>query len=200
MRDAALVLQLRTLEEVSVAGGTHPNRNKNSNNSGANQVGSADGGASALGSLLNFKDQLAVALGGVGLRGGTAGNGNAGGSVDAQLQHRQLQSERSARNSLGDGGGGGESGGTVRASVDGGGEEEQAAAHEDGSFTYRGQRVRVKERVRVGNQDPALMAALAKLSALEHHIAVNRNSLQIVMGRDGLESEESDDDDDDDDD
>ena len=34
----------------------------------------------------------------------------------------------------------------------------------------------------MSTQDPALMAALAKLSALEHHVAVNRNNLRIVMG------------------
>ena len=44
----------------------------------------------------------------------------------------------------------------------------------------------------MGNQDPALMAALAKLSALEHHVAVNRNSLGIVMGggKDGYGDED----------
>ena len=83
----------------------------------------------------------------------------------------------------GGGGGGGSDGGNEENNSNINTEDETIGrAHADGSYTYRGQRVRVKERVRVGNQDPALMAALAKLSALEHHVAVNRNSLGIVMG------------------
>ena len=54
--------------------------------------------------------------------------------------------------------------------------------------------------MRVSNQDPALMAALAKLGALEHHVAVNRNSLEIVMGGGKGDCGDGDDDDDDDDD
>ena len=49
-------------------------------------------------------------------------------------------------------------------------------------FVYRGQEVRVKEKVRVESQDPSLMAAMAKLSALEHGVRVSRRALGIVMG------------------
>lgn len=49
-------------------------------------------------------------------------------------------------------------------------------------FTYKGQEVKVREKVRVESQDPALMAVMAKLSALGHGVAVWRRSLSIVMG------------------
>lgn len=49
-------------------------------------------------------------------------------------------------------------------------------------FIYRGQEVKVREKVRVESQDPALMAVMAKLSALGHGVAVWRHSLSIVMG------------------
>ncbi|KAF2150211.1 hypothetical protein K461DRAFT_296586 [Myriangium duriaei CBS 260.36] len=60
----------------------------------------------------------------------------------------------------------------------------QAPLHDehDEAFTYRGQQVRVKEKVRVETQDPSLMAALAKLSALEHTVALMRRALDVVMG------------------
>jgi hypothetical protein len=54
----------------------------------------------------------------------------------------------------------------------------------DRTFTYRGQEVRVKEKIRVESQDPALMSAMAKLNALEHSVMLNRRALNIVMGRD----------------
>lgn len=49
-------------------------------------------------------------------------------------------------------------------------------------FTFKGQEVKVREKVRVESQDPALMAVMAKLSALGHGVAVWRRSLSIVMG------------------
>ncbi|MCJ1287349.1 hypothetical protein MMC26_006698 [Xylographa opegraphella] len=49
-------------------------------------------------------------------------------------------------------------------------------------FTFRGQEVRVREKVRVESQDPSLMSVMAKLSALEHGVGVARRSLAIVMG------------------
>lgn len=55
-------------------------------------------------------------------------------------------------------------------------------------FTYRDQQVRVREKVKVESQDPALMAMMAKLSALGHAVAVWRHNLSIVMG---VESEET---------
>ena len=51
-------------------------------------------------------------------------------------------------------------------------------------FVYRGQDVKVREKVRVESQDPSLMAVMAKLSALEHSVGVARRSLSIVMGLD----------------
>ena len=51
-------------------------------------------------------------------------------------------------------------------------------------FTYKGQEVRVREKVKVESQDPSLMAVMAKLSALEHGIGIARKSLAIVMGLD----------------
>lgn len=47
---------------------------------------------------------------------------------------------------------------------------------------YRGQEVRVREKVRVESQDPSLMAVMAKLSALEHGVRVCRRALEVVMG------------------
>ncbi|KAF2691517.1 hypothetical protein K458DRAFT_411240 [Lentithecium fluviatile CBS 122367] len=53
----------------------------------------------------------------------------------------------------------------------------------DRTFTYRGQEVRVKEKIRVESQDPALMSAMAKLNALEHSVMLSRKALHMVMGR-----------------
>ncbi|KAL9071144.1 MAG: hypothetical protein Q9157_005580 [Trypethelium eluteriae] len=57
--------------------------------------------------------------------------------------------------------------------------------HEEANevFMYKGEEVRVKEKVRVESQDPSLMAAFAKLSALEHSVALSRKALDVVMGR-----------------
>ncbi len=54
----------------------------------------------------------------------------------------------------------------------------------DEVFAYRGQDVRVKEKVTVESQDPSLMAAMAKLAALEHHVAAAQRSLATVMEED----------------
>jgi hypothetical protein len=54
----------------------------------------------------------------------------------------------------------------------------------DQIFTYKGQEVKVKEKVRVESQDPNLMAAMAKLNALERSVALGRKALDIVMGED----------------
>ncbi|KAK5015357.1 hypothetical protein LTR39_002660, partial [Cryomyces antarcticus] len=58
--------------------------------------------------------------------------------------------------------------------------------HDEASeyFPWKGQDVRVKDKVRVESQDPSLMAAMAKLSALEHNVALSRRALDAVMGRD----------------
>lgn len=50
-------------------------------------------------------------------------------------------------------------------------------------FTYKGQEVKVKEKVRVESQDPNLIAAMAKLNALERRMALGRKALDIVMGQ-----------------
>ena len=49
-------------------------------------------------------------------------------------------------------------------------------------FMFRGEQVKVREKIRVESQDPSLMAVMAKLSALEHGVAASRNNLSIVMG------------------
>lgn len=59
----------------------------------------------------------------------------------------------------------------------------------DRTFTYKGQEVRVKEKIRVESQDPALMAIMAKLGAVDHSVSLSVKALNIVMGRD--ESSES---------
>ncbi|KAK3052480.1 hypothetical protein LTR09_006334 [Extremus antarcticus] len=56
-------------------------------------------------------------------------------------------------------------------------------AHE--IFTYKGQDVRVREKVRVESQDPSLMSAMAKLGALERCVVVWRRGLGVVMGEEG---------------
>ncbi|KAF2819988.1 hypothetical protein CC86DRAFT_305730 [Ophiobolus disseminans] len=62
----------------------------------------------------------------------------------------------------------------------------RAPAHDeaDRTFKYKGQDVRVKEKVRVETQDPSLISASAKLNALEHSIMLSRKALNIVMGND----------------
>lgn len=54
----------------------------------------------------------------------------------------------------------------------------------DQVFTYKDQEVKVREKVRVESQDPNLMAAMAKLNALERSVALGRKALDIVMGQD----------------
>lgn len=40
----------------------------------------------------------------------------------------------------------------------------------------------VREKLKVESQDPALLSAMAKLSALEHGAAMSRRALSTVMG------------------
>lgn len=54
-------------------------------------------------------------------------------------------------------------------------------AHE--TYMYKGQEVRVRDKVRVESQDPSLMSAMAKLGALERSAALVRRALDVVMGR-----------------
>ena len=49
-------------------------------------------------------------------------------------------------------------------------------------FSFKGQDVKVKEKVRVESQDPSLIAAMIKLNALEHSISLSREALRVVMG------------------
>ena len=58
----------------------------------------------------------------------------------------------------------------------------------DRAFTYKNSQVRVKEKIRVETQDPALISASAKLNALEHSLMLSRKALDIVMGRDEPEN------------
>ena len=67
------------------------------------------------------------------------------------------------------------------AAVGGGRQVFHDEAHE--VYLYKGQEVRVREKVRVESQDPCLMAAYAKLAALERSIAVARRGLDVVMGK-----------------
>jgi hypothetical protein len=53
----------------------------------------------------------------------------------------------------------------------------------DKLFTFKGQEVTVKEKIRVESQDPNLMAAMAKMNALERSVALGRKALEIVMGK-----------------
>lgn len=65
-----------------------------------------------------------------------------------------------------------------------GGTRHHAHDEVDRTFKYRGQEVRVKEKIRIESQDPALMAVAAKISALDHSISLSRRALSIVMGKD----------------
>ena len=58
----------------------------------------------------------------------------------------------------------------------------QTHDEEEETFVYRGEEVRVREKVRVESGDPSLMAIMAKLAALEHACEVAKRSLAIVMG------------------
>ncbi|KAK2733120.1 hypothetical protein FQN55_003734 [Onygenales sp. PD_40] len=56
-------------------------------------------------------------------------------------------------------------------------------------FNWNGEEVRVKEKTRVESQDPSLMSAMAKLTALEHEVARWRSALASVMGEEDTDSE-----------
>jgi hypothetical protein len=55
--------------------------------------------------------------------------------------------------------------------------------HDEGEelFPWKGETVKVREKVRVDSQDPSLMAVLAKLAALEHKTMAERTALAVVM-------------------
>jgi hypothetical protein len=53
----------------------------------------------------------------------------------------------------------------------------------DEVFMYRGEEVRVREKVRVeGSADPSLLSLGAKLGALERTVAERRKGLEVLMG------------------
>jgi hypothetical protein len=61
----------------------------------------------------------------------------------------------------------------------------------DQTFQFRGEEVRVKEKVRVESaSDPSLMAVMAKVGALEHGVRHLSRALGTVMGVEGDESED----------
>lgn len=53
----------------------------------------------------------------------------------------------------------------------------------DDIFSWRGQDVKVREKVRVESSDPKLMAALAKLNSIERTVALARKALDALMGQ-----------------
>ena len=61
----------------------------------------------------------------------------------------------------------------------------RAPTHDEADeiFNYKGQNVRVREKVRVESQAPSLMAAMAKLGALEHTVALSARALDVLMGK-----------------
>lgn len=63
--------------------------------------------------------------------------------------------------------------------------------HDEASdlFMWKGEEVRVKEKIRVESQDPNLMAVMAKLTALEHEVMKWMSGLKVLMGNDDTESE-----------
>lgn len=48
-------------------------------------------------------------------------------------------------------------------------------------FKYKGERVRVRDSVKVESQDPNLMAVWAKLGGVEHIISSAVKGLEVVM-------------------
>jgi hypothetical protein len=63
-----------------------------------------------------------------------------------------------------------------------GGTRTPAHDEADKVYKYKGHDVRVKEKIRVETQDPALISASAKLNALEHSLMLRRKALNMVMG------------------
>lgn len=64
-------------------------------------------------------------------------------------------------------------------------------AHDEAGdvFTWKGEEVHVREKVRVESQDPSLMAVMAKLTALEHEVMRWVAALRVLMGDEDTESE-----------
>lgn len=58
-------------------------------------------------------------------------------------------------------------------------------------FTWHGEEVRVREKVRVESQDPSLMAVMTKLTALENEVLRWTAALRVLMGNEDNEDTES---------
>lgn len=63
---------------------------------------------------------------------------------------------------------------------------ERTSTHDEADevFTYRGKTVKVVDKVMVESQHPSLMAVMAKLSALDHTVALSRRALDVLMNAD----------------
>lgn len=57
-------------------------------------------------------------------------------------------------------------------------------------YTWKGEEVRVREKIRVESQDPNLMSVMAKLTALEHEVMKWISALKVLMGNEDTESED----------
>ncbi|GAB1209901.1 hypothetical protein APSETT445_008689 [Aspergillus pseudonomiae] len=57
-------------------------------------------------------------------------------------------------------------------------------------FTWKGDEVKVREKIRVESQDPSLMAVMAKLTALQHEVMKWISALKVLMGNEDTDSEE----------
>lgn len=57
-------------------------------------------------------------------------------------------------------------------------------AHDESGdvFHWNDEEVKVREKIRVESQDPSLMAAMAKLTALDNETTKLRKALAVVMG------------------
>lgn len=64
-------------------------------------------------------------------------------------------------------------------------------AHDEAGdvFHWKGDEVKVREKVRVESQDPSLMAVMAKLTALQHEVQKWICALNVLMGNDDTDSE-----------
>ncbi|BCS29299.1 uncharacterized protein APUU_70869A [Aspergillus puulaauensis] len=59
----------------------------------------------------------------------------------------------------------------------------QASHDEAGDvFSWKGDEVKVREKVRVESQDPSLMSVMAKLTALYHEVVKCKTALKVLMG------------------
>jgi hypothetical protein len=54
----------------------------------------------------------------------------------------------------------------------------------DEVFTWKGNEVKVRDKLRVESSDPNLMAAIAKMNSLERTVALARRGLDTLMGKD----------------